>query len=334
MWSTELGNLRHAGSVYEVALCLRQLTQILDTIDRLDRIKYCKPDYEAALSDLRKTDLYLTDKIIQSITTVCFRYFNECLLDCIPEILMQEIFMMIPVEEFSTIASTCKEWKTLWRDDIVWKTQYKLRFLPSNPTSMPASTIRTQYFNLFEDRLAHPHIGDHIEVSWRGKFRLEANDIYQGLAWWVGVVVACSTSVTGTHTPEEAYDPTRHGSRQAITKYQIHYPGWESRWDEWVDRERLRWPMKPDNASSAKICKGDTVELWCCGFNVPGAWLESVVKRVKKDRYCVTRAHVTGSIWVPRDRIRPQKTKTSLILETPSAVSVSPVKCHPSCCIM
>ena len=131
MWSTELGNLRHAGSVYEVALCLRQLTQILDTIDRLDRIKYCKPDYEAALSDLRKTDLYLTDKIIQSITTVCFRYFNECLLDCIPEILMQEIFMMIPVEEFSTIASTCKEWKTLWRDDIVWKTQYKLRFLPS-----------------------------------------------------------------------------------------------------------------------------------------------------------------------------------------------------------
>ena len=103
-----------------------------------------------------------------------------------------------------------------------------------------------------------------------------------------------------------------------------------------MDRERLRWPMKLDNASSAKICKGDTVELWCCGFNVPGAWLESVVKRIKKGRYCVTRAHVSGSIWVPRERIRPQKRKVNLLIETPSVdiVSTSPVNCHPQCCIM
>jgi hypothetical protein len=300
----------------------------------LDRIKYCKPDYEAALRDLRSTDLFLTDKIIQSITAVTIRYFNECLLDCIPEILMQEIFMMIPVEEFSTIASTCQEWKALWRSDIVWKTQYKLRFLPLNPTSMPTKAL-CPYFNLFEDRLAHPYIGDHIEVSWRGKFRLEANDIYQGLAWWVGEVVACSTSISDKHGPASEFDAALHGPRSFITKYKIHYPGWESRWDEWVDRERVRWPMKSDNAASAKISKGDTVELWCCGFNVPGAWLESVVKRIKRDRYCVTRAHVSGSIWVPRGRIRPQKTKSSLLLEASAAtVSNSPVKCSPSCCVM
>jgi hypothetical protein len=334
-WSCEIGNLRHAGSVYEIALCLRELSQFLDEIDRIDRLKYCKADFESALTDLRISGIFLTDKVFQSIAAISKKYFDECYIDCIPEVLMQEIFMMIPVEEFSTIASTCKEWKALWRSDIIWKTQYKLRFLPLNPNSMPTTAL-CPFYNLFEDRLAQPYIGDHIEVSWRGKFRLEANDIYQGLAWWVGVVVGCSASTSEEHGTDTEYDAACHGHRSAITKYKIHYPGWESRWDEWVDRERLRWPMKLDNASSAKICKGDTVELWCCGFNVPGAWLESVVKRIKKGRYCVTRAHVSGSIWVPRERIRPQKRKVNLLIETPSVdiVSTSPVNCHPQCCIM
>lgn len=333
-WSSEIGNLRYAGSVYEIALCLREISQILSTIDRVDRIKYCKPDFESAIADLRSSDVFLTDKILHSIVTVIKTHFDECYIDCVPEILMQEIFMMIPVEEFSTIASTCREWNTLWKSDIVWKTQYKLRFLPSNPTSMPTKALNP-FYNLFEDRLAHPYIGDHIEVSWRGKFRLEANDIYQGLAWWVGVVVGCSISTTDEHSPDMEFDPARDGNRAVITKYKIHYPGWESRWDEWVDRERLRWPMKLNNAFSSKICKGDIIELWCCGYNVPGAWLESEVKRIRKDRYCVTRAHVSGSIWVPRERIRPQKRKPSLMLENnPSDVSSASVNCHPQCCIM
>lgn len=331
VWSIEMSNLRRAGSVYEVALCFRQINNILSTIDQLDRIKYCKPDFEAAIITLRSSDMYLTDKIFNGISELSSKYFNECLLDRIPEILMQEIFMMIPVEEFSTIASTCKEWRDLWRSDIVWKTQYKLRFLPTNPSSMPVD-LRLPYYNLFEDRLAHPHIGDHIEVSWKGKFRLEANDIYQGLAWWVGIVVACSTS-TDDHSSEFDYNSSIHGSRSSILKYKIHYPGWESRWDEWVDRERLRWPMKLKNAESAIINKGDTVELWCCGFNVPGAWLESVVKKIKNGRYCVTRAHVSGSIWVPRSRIRPQKRRPGN--ENDAAVVVkSHSRCIPSCSVM
>ena len=27
-------------------------------------------------------------------------------------------------------------------------------------------------------------------------------------------------------------------------KYKIRYPGWESRWDEWVPRSRLRWAVE------------------------------------------------------------------------------------------
>lgn len=334
-WSQALDSLRIAGSVYEVALCLRQLSDILNTVDRSDRIKYCKPDYEAALVDLRSTGLFLTDKVIQLITTVCISYFNENLLDCIPEVLMQEIFMMIPFEEFSTIPSTCKEWRDLWRSDVVWKTQYNQRFVSAvslNPMLGPKNAP-CPYFMLYKDRLAYPYIGDGIEVSWRGKFRLEANDIYQGLAWWRGVVVGCST-VSEDHSLETEYDAAQHGPRSHIVKYKIHYPGWESRWDEWVCRERLRWPMNPMNACSATISKGDTVELWCCGYNVPGAWLESTVKRIKRNRHCVTRAHVSGSVWVTRERIRPQKNKDRAIIESDSPTAAFNVKCYPSCCIM
>lgn len=37
---------------------------------------------------------------------------------------------------------------------------------------------------------------------------------------------------------------------------------------------------------------------------VPGAWLESRVKKVRNGRYCVGRVLSTGSLWVERDRLR------------------------------
>lgn len=51
-------------------------------------------------------------------------------------------------------------------------------------------------------------MGDLVEVAWKGKFRLESLDIYQGLAWWSAVVV----------------DKRQDGSR-----YKIHYPGYVRR---------------------------------------------------------------------------------------------------------
>ena len=54
----------------------------------------------------------------------------------------------------------------------------------------------------------------------------------------------------------------------------------------------------------ARIRLNDVVELWCCGANVPGAWLESRVKRIRNGRYCVGKVLSTGSLWVDRDRLR------------------------------
>lgn len=51
----------------------------------------------------------------------------------------------------------------------------------------------------------------------------------------------------------------------------------------------------------------DSVELWCCGATVPGAWLESKVKKIRGNRYCVGKVLSTGSLWVDRERLRPIK---------------------------
>lgn len=50
---------------------------------------------------------------------------------------------------------------------------------------------------------------------------------------------------------------------------------WDSRWDEWVHRDRLRWTVAQD--LNLRIGPNDDVEIWCCGSNVPGAWLEAKV---------------------------------------------------------
>ena len=35
------------------------------------------------------------------------------------------------------------------------------------------------------------------------------------------------------------------------SRYKIHYPGWISRWDEWVDRKRLRWSWQTNDEVAA-----------------------------------------------------------------------------------
>jgi hypothetical protein len=48
----------------------------------------------------------------------------------------------------------------------------------------------------------------------------------------------------------------------------------------------------------------DIVELWCCGASVPGAWLESYVRKIRDGKYCVGEVLASGNLWVDRDRIR------------------------------
>lgn len=56
----------------------------------------------------------------------------------------------------------------------------------------------------------------------------------------------------------------------------LNHNRWDSRWDEWVHRDRLRWTVEQD--LNLRIGPNDDVEIWCCGSNVPGAWLEAKVR--------------------------------------------------------
>ena len=110
----------------------------------------------------------------------------------------------------------------------------------------------------FQRRLRDPQLGDKVEVAWRGKFRLEALEVYHGLAWWAAEVTE---------------------KRPRLDRYRVHYPGWDRRWDEWVHRDRLRWPCFQEGQPEP-IGLGDEVEVWCSGNSVPGAWLQATVDRV------------------------------------------------------
>jgi hypothetical protein len=300
-WSTEMIYLKQTTTVFECVTCLRRIRMLLLDIDTPDRLKFCKPDFLNAVncrknSSSGKSTIY-SPELMKEIISIVDDFFNENYFKKLPYILIQEIFMWLPIDDFAPVASVCKEWYRISQSDELWFTFYGYKFLRFSDESVPKFPSGT-YLSEFRTRLADPHIGDRVEVAWRGKFRLEAADVYQGLAWWVAEVV-------DKHPV--------HG------KYKIRYPGWESRWDEWVPRSRLRWAV--DMNCIEQIRANDTVELWCIGANVPGAWLESTVKKVKGNKYCVGRVLSSGPLWVERHRLRPVKHHARLIENTNSPSS-------------
>ena len=265
---------------------LRTICLLLDNIDSHDRVKYCKFDFESAVAELRCShkSIMTCDEITRQISSMMKKYFDENPFNKLPVAAICDIMLFLDVNEQATLPVVCKEWEQVSHSDEVWSTLYDYRFLRGNPNSfVPENDYRTHY----QKRMIDPELGDKVEVAWRGKFRLEAMDVYQGLAWWCAEIV-------DKHTELE--------------KYKIRYPGWESRWDEWVPRSRLRWAVERNTL--CQITAGSVVELWCCGANVPGAWLESKVKKVRGNRYCINRVLTSGAtfqskpLWVDRDRLR------------------------------
>lgn len=187
--------------------------------------------------------------------------------------------LWLTLPDFSNIPCVSKEFLLLSSSDEIWRSFYASKFLVLNPNTIPKRT--SAYKNLYHFRLLDPEIGDHIEVLWKGNFRLESTDTYQGSAWWIAEIV------------------DKHSSH---SKYKVHYPGWDSKWDEWIPKSRLR--RKVDGNNIEKIQVNDIVELWCCGNQVPGAWLETFVKKIKNEQYCVGDVLLSGDLWVHRNRIR------------------------------
>lgn len=265
----------------QAAHSLRRIRLLLDEIDWSDRIKFCKADFDAAANVLRKQKQFFSNSLLLEIATISNEYFNLSSFRKLPLVVIQEILLWLPICDLLSVFNVSREWYEVGCSNEIWSTFYKQKFLLNNPPDPKDGLIGKWNINSFKVRLNDPFIGDKVEVAWQGKFRLETQDVYQGLAWWVAEVVDKNTE---------------------RGKYKIRYPGWESRWDEWVPRHRLRWAVACNNLVSIHV--NDIVELWCCGANVPGAWLVSKVKRIRNNRYCIGRVMQSGYVWVERDRIR------------------------------
>lgn len=262
--------------------CLRNIRSILSEIDHKDRLKFCKVDYENSIKNLKRQKHLWSNDLFKEAVSIKLQFFNTSLFARLPEILLVEIILWLPTNALHTLLTVSTEWKTIAMSNELWGALYTRKYLLHNPRgTIPSLKTDHNIMHCYHTRLLSPEIGDKVEVAWRGKFRLETQDVYQGLAWWVAEIV------------------DKHAGQD---RYKIRYPGWDSRWDEWVPRSRLRWTVQENIIES--INAGDIVELWCCGTNVPGAWLETKVKRTRHNRYCLGKVLSSGSLWVERNRIR------------------------------
>jgi hypothetical protein len=108
--------------------------------------------------------------------------------------------------------------------DVLWKRLFMDRF----HACASAHDVQHSFLAEYKDRLCQPCVGDLVQVVWEGSFNLITDTLasYSGRAWWEAEVV----------------------ERQAdCSMFKIHYPHWDANtWDEWVPRERIRWPPAED----------------------------------------------------------------------------------------
>lgn len=282
IFTKELHNLTSTASSNEVLISLQRINLILGVLDihfraflvnelrfQLTRLGHMNPKWPSIVSE----------KVIVAIRSyMIFNYVSS-----LPEGILLDIFGWLPIKNFQSLLYVSKEWNVVARNETHWKRFYHTKFPIRN--SLESSII--SFFPAYRYRLINPLLNDCVEIAWRGKFRLEGLDVYRGLAWWNAKIV------------------DRH---VAQNKYKVHYDGWEAKWDEWVDRGRLRWPFNPKTScdgASSMIKRDDVVEVWCQGNLVPGAWLEARVKRIRGTRLQLDKIQINElPLWVNQHQVR------------------------------
>ena len=227
--------------------------------------------------------------------------------NALPRDTMLLCLSFLDVTIHTTLSTVSKDWPSLSGEDALWRDHYLNRFSGGTDEG-DGETSADEYEDYkqeYKQRLEDPHVGDDVEVAWRGKFRLESLEIYRGTAWWVAVVVDKVALDASSGSPGRG-----RKIHAAKAWYKVTFPGWEGRWDEWVSRDRLRWRAK--NTQEADALKPrDFVEVWCGSQNVPGAWLEASVQKIRGDAVEVGRVLSTGSLWVDRSRVRRARSSSS-----------------------
>jgi len=239
------------------------------------------------------------------VATIMRRLSPPSRLMDLPTCLVVECLTFLDIADYAVFATLCVEANNVMDLNALWRPLYHKHFgdLVTEKQALMAPSgedeesekqpivadPKANYRRTFAWRLQCPIKGDKVEVAWNGKFRLENDVIYNGCAWWTAEVVT-RDSETG--------------------HYLVRYPGWDTRWNEWVTRERLRWTQPTmeldENATSTSsgITRNDDIEIWCGGHNVPGAWLEARAYLIREDRVHVGPVITAGDPWIPVFRVR------------------------------
>lgn len=276
----------------------------------------------------------------------------------LPLDLVVHLLLILGVPSLSSASCVNKSWREIASSDEVWRQLYQQRFV-QRPVQMKRSSSSRRRRTLelsfatpesarevlphrelpfprprvvirriaglvpetprsprsfkarFRQRLESPIVGDEVEVSWHGKFRLESCEVHAGCAWWAASIV----------------DKLKlHDEDKEKWWYKVTFPGWQGRWDEWVPRERLRWPTpRMINGKNKKVFfyqpvikPRDFVEVWCSSKNVPGAWFEARVIKVKHNinKFLISSAEQAAAnsehsppVWIDGSRIRMSRKK-------------------------
>jgi hypothetical protein len=215
-------------------------------------------------------------------------------------------------------ACASQSWRHLCFSDLVWRNLFLARFGPLSPPSPSAHSSHPEQSGLDEEekdcredeeekeeqkvscalesppvsyvekmrlRLLDPQMGDHVQVAWQGKFRIDSTHIFVGLSWWDAFIV----------------------DKAAGGYYKVHYHSWNSRWDEWVTSDRLRWASLTTSSLDHTYRSGDRVEVRCSGMSVVGVWLEARVHSMSSSGTSVCMSNIVLSedlFWMPLTSVK------------------------------
>ncbi|CAN0455855.1 unnamed protein product, partial [Ectocarpus sp. 12 AP-2014] len=156
-----------------------------------------------------------------------------------------------------------RRWYSVGGSDFMWLPLYSCRFGPAaslpelfervgldpGDTAAASEGSSGMVRFAFRSRLACPVVGDHVEVAWKGKFRLDDCMVFVGLSWWDAKVVAVDlgeslpcTTPNGEDGGDGRVDrrgATCMGERRP-ERFLVHYRSWSRRWDEWLEPSRCR----------------------------------------------------------------------------------------------
>lgn len=177
-WSVEITCLKQSATYFEAAECLRRLADLLNEVDRPDRLRFCKPDFEKAVSILRKKKQLWSEDLFRDVNDVYLMYFHRDPFRKLASDIVMEIFWWLPIQELHPVISVCWEWSEVCCSNVMWQQFYHRKFLVNNP-GRSLAIDKSNYMESFRSRLYDPHVGDKVEVAWRGKFRLETQGKFQ-----------------------------------------------------------------------------------------------------------------------------------------------------------